>query len=166
MTRKKTIPAPAQPAHSRTAVAPVVATSLRVQGGVGLDQLTDREVCEYVAFVLEGCAHLQGGLGALTVPQLLAFGTRLRNIAGAHGMNVRNSANWAAGPREPVSGVVWSSPSHAHPGDRYEVRPCTEPAPGFNVEILRAGCVYSLIGHASNLEDAIECAMAWEDKGA
>jgi hypothetical protein len=66
---------------------------------VPLSQWTDVQVLKYVAFVLEGCAHLQGGLGALKAVHLIGLADRLKTVAGAHGMNVRDKTNWAAGPR-------------------------------------------------------------------
>lgn len=65
-----------------------------------LATLTDKEVTEYAAFLLESVAHLQGRLGALNTHNLLGLAARIRCIGGAHALNVRIPTNWAAGPRD------------------------------------------------------------------
>lgn len=47
-------------------------------GGKPVEKMSDVEVRNYVAFVLESVAHLQGGLGALTGASLVKLADRLK----------------------------------------------------------------------------------------
>lgn len=50
--------------------------------GSAILQMTQAEVCTYVAFVLEGAANLAGGFGALTPRHCIHLAERLKEVAG------------------------------------------------------------------------------------
>jgi hypothetical protein len=109
---------------------------------VPIAQWSHPEVEAYVAYVLESWAHLNGDLGSLRVPHLLALADRLRTK------------------------VVWSQASVRHRPGRYTVRPTSpETTAGARTAGFEAFIGPDLIGWAPTVSDARDLCEEWEDKG-